>query len=487
MLNFFKILIITIYCISGISFANEEKIKNIDKIRKAIVTINSRVPVAAYLGTGSWSGTGFIVDAKEGFLVTNNHVVGKASVGTYFVTFHTGRQAEAKVAYYDLYADFAVLKVEPSELPEDFEVIEFTDEKPALGAEVFIVGNTEGQGFSFHSGYLSDLYEISGEMPQGSYVINMNTAGGASGSPILNIDNKAIGVLYGGGKTHSLALKGAYVTHILKDLRANTTPSRKHIGVITELYSLDNAVKHRNFPKDEMNNYLKEFPDARNRVIVVHSTVPGGTAEAQGIIAGDIIREIDGKKIGADLCAFDLALNLAKKDKVTLTIIRNGKKINKEVALYDIEKNKVSKMIDFAGGLFFEADDLVAAKFGIGLGKVALANVQTGSSFSSIKEMFTNEYKSVYRLQIKALNGDKINSLDDLVSSVNKALKQKYINIEYVNFQPFYPQFSTAGGFISSKENLMQDITFDSIDDKPRILKFDDTKYEWTSSVVEKK
>ena len=44
-------------------------------------------------------------------------------------------------------------------------------------------------------------------MPQGSYVINMNSTGGASGSPVLNNDNKAVGVLYGGGKTHSLALK----------------------------------------------------------------------------------------------------------------------------------------------------------------------------------------------------------------------------------------------------------------------------------------
>lgn len=166
--------------------------KEIEKIRKSIVTINSRVPVSAYQNTGSWSGTGFIVDGKKGFLVTNSHVVGRVSVGTYFITFHNGQQAEAKVVYYDQYADFAVMQINPEEFPAEFEVVEFTNEIPTLGSDVFIVGNTEGQGFSFHNGHLSDLYEINGEMPQGSYVINMNSTGGASGSPGLCCMNKIL-------------------------------------------------------------------------------------------------------------------------------------------------------------------------------------------------------------------------------------------------------------------------------------------------------
>ena len=103
-------------------------------------------------------------------------------------------QAEAKVAYYDHYADFAILKINPQELPEQVEKIEFSNKEPSLGDEVFIVGNTEDQGFSFHSGYLSDLFDINGQMPQGSYVINMNTTGGASGSPVINSESKAIGI-----------------------------------------------------------------------------------------------------------------------------------------------------------------------------------------------------------------------------------------------------------------------------------------------------
>ncbi len=477
MLNFLKVFALSIVFLTGTVNASDINIKNIEKIRKSIVSINSRVPVSAYKNPGSWIGTGFLVDGKNGLLVTNNHVVGRASIGTYFATFHNGQQAEAKLVYYDMYADFAIMRVDSAELPVDFEIVEFTDDAPKLGAKVFIVGNTEGQGFSFHDGYLSDLFEISGEMPQGSYVINMNSTGGASGSPILNADNKAIGVLYGGGKTHSLALKGAYIQHVLKELNSDREfPNRKHIGIITQLTSLDKAVKHRSFPKNEMDKYLKDFPDARNRAIIVRSTLPGGTAESL-IKPGDIIWQVDGKQIGADLCMFDLLLSQTKNDKAIFTIFRDGKKIEQEIALYDLNNNKISRMLDFAGGLFFQADDYISAKAGVPLGSVVLANVQTGSSFSSIPEMFVQDYKNLYRIQIKTFNGDTIKSLDDLIFSMNKAIKQKYINIEYQNYLPYSANF--GGDWISAQEHLMQDITFDSIDNKPRVLKFDNVKSEW--------
>jgi S1-C subfamily serine protease len=481
MLKIIKIFLISLILNNAV-YASAEKIKDLEKIKQAIVTINSRVPVAAYQNTGSWSGTGFIADLKKGFIITNNHVVGRAAVGTYFITFHNGQQAEAKVAYYDQYADFAILKINPEELPSQIDKIEFSSKKPTLGDEVFIVGNTEDQGFSFHNGYLSDLFDISGQMPQGSYVINMNTTGGASGSPIINSENKAIGVLYGGGKTHALALKSSYVTDVLNSLKDNKLPQRKHIGIISALYSLDKAVKHRNFPTLEMTSYINKFPDARNRIITARSVIAGSTAQ-NIIMPGDIIWAVNNIELGGDLTILDQTMNEAK-DTITLTIFRNGQKLDKEIKLYDLEKTKVFKMLDFAGAIFFEVDDYAAAKSGIPIGSVAIANVQTGSSFSSIPEMFIQNYKSVYRLVVESMNNQKIETLDDLAKVVNNAIKQKFINITYKNHQPYFTTFDQESGFVSSQEQLMQDITFDSIDTKPRILIYDQTLNEWISKEI---
>jgi len=481
MLKIIKIFLISLILNNAV-YASAEKIKDLEKIKQAIVTINSRVPVAAYQNTGSWSGTGFIADLKKGFIITNNHVVGRAAVGTYFITFHNGQQAEAKVAYYDQYADFAILKINPEELPSQIDKIEFSSKKPTLGDEVFIVGNTEDQGFSFHNGYLSDLFDISGQMPQGSYVINMNTTGGASGSPIINSENKAIGVLYGGGKTHALALKSSYVTDVLNSLKDNKLPQRKHIGIISALYSLDKAVKHRNFPTLEMTSYINKFPDARNRIITARSVIAGSTAQ-NIIMPGDIIWAVNNIELGGDLTILDQTMNEAK-DTITLTIFRNGQKLDKEIKLYDLEKTKIFKMLDFAGAIFFEVDDYAAAKSGIPIGSVAIANVQTGSSFSSIPEMFIQNYKSVYRLVVESMNNQKIETLDDLAKVVNNAIKQKFINITYKNHQPYFTTFDQESGFVSSQEQLMQDITFDSIDTKPRILIYDQTLNEWISKEI---
>lgn len=482
MLKIIKIFLIILILNNGAYASNATNIKDLEKIKQAIVTINSRVPVSAYQNTGSWSGTGFIADLKKGFIITNNHVIGRAAVGTYFITFHNGQQAEAKVAYYDQYADFAILKINPEELPSQIDKIEFSSKKPTLGDEVFIVGNTEDQGFSFHNGYLSDLFDISGQMPQGSYVINMNTTGGASGSPIINSENKAIGVLYGGGKTHALALKSSYVTDVLNSLKDNKSPQRNHIGIISALYSLDKAVKHRNFPTLEMTSYINKFPDARNRIITARSVIAGSTAQ-NIIMPGDIIWAVNNKELGGDLTILDQTMNEAK-DSITLTIFRNGQKLDKEVKLYDLEKTKIFKMLDFAGAIFFEVDDYAAAKSGIPIGSVAIANVQTGSSFSSIPEMFIQNYKSVYRLVVESMNNQKIVTLDDLAKVVNNAIKQKFINITYKNHQPYFTTFDQESGFVSSQEQLMQDITFDSIDTKPRILIYDQTLNEWISKEI---
>lgn len=483
MLKIIKVFTASLIFIVYSASADVAKIKDIEKIKQATVTINSRVSVSAYADTGSWYGTGFITDIEDGIIVTNAHVVGRGAIGTYFVTFHNGKQAEARPIYYDAYADFAILKVEKSELPIEIQKIEFTDKLPKIGDDIFIVGNAEGQGFSMHSGYLSDLYDINGDMPQGSYVINMNTTGGASGSPILNDENKAIGILYGAGQTYALGLKGSYLQYALKSLKVGKEPSRKHIGIITELYSLDKAVKHRLFPKEEVEQYIKKYPDARNRVVSVYTILPGSTAETT-ILPGDIIWEIDGRAVSSDLTVLDDAMNIATKDEVELVIYRNGEKLKKAVKLYDINKNKVSSMLDFAGALFFEVDDFATSKSGIPLGSIALANVQTGSSFSAIPEMYVQNYKNIYRLVIKAINGHQIHSLEDVIKSINPAIKQKFINVTYKNYQPYFPKFGGDRGFISAHEDLVEDITFDSIDTSPRLLKFNEVTSQWINEEI---
>jgi S1-C subfamily serine protease len=457
---------------------------SIEKIKNAIVTIDTRVAVSAYQDPGSWGGTGFIVDKKQGLILTNNHVIGRASIGNYFVTFQNGRQSDAKLIYYDSWQDYAFLQVNIDEIPDSAVEITFAKDKPKLDQKVFIVGNNEGREFSFHDGYISGLYEIDGEMPQGSYIVNLNSAGGSSGSPLINDNNEAIGIIYGGSKTYSMALQGDYIKAALTQIQAGSIPVRRHIGIMTSPYSLDKAVKHKAFPKEMMEQYIKKFPNARNKIIAVYKVIAGSPAE-NILEAGDIIWEVSGVQIGPDLCLMDRLMDKASDAKVNITIYRNGRRIEQKLQLYDINDNKVEKIIEFAGALFFESDDLFSSKTGVPLKKPAIKNVQTGSPLSVIPVAFYQDYKNIYRLQILGINQYMINNLADLERNIPAIASEKFLNMKFKNYQPYYPHFSYQdNGFISAQEVLQVDVELDNINSNPRILKFDPIAHEWVGENI---
>ncbi|HJD65612.1 S1C family serine protease [Rickettsia bellii] len=479
-----KILfIVNLFLLNNIVLASPEISSTIfEKAKKAIVTIDTRIAVSAYEDTNSWTGTGFINDKKNGYIITNTHVIGLSAIGTYFVTFYNGEQAEAKLIYYDIWQDYAVLKVAGNDIPESAMEIPFSNESPTLNQKVFVVGNTEAQGFSFHTGYLSDLYNIDGMMPQGTYIINLNVTGGASGSPVLNDKIEAIGVLYGGGKTYSLALHGDYVIRTLESLKNNKEPIRQHMGIISDLYSLNKAVRHNNFPKEEMDKYIKKFPDSRNRVISVKTVLAGSPAE-KVLKAGDIIWAINDKELGGNLAMFDREMDNSKNAVTKLVIFRDGKKLEQTVNLYNVNNNKISRMVNFGGAIFFEVDDYFSNKSGIPLKSLAIASVQSGSSFSSIPTFFTKDYKNVYRLQIFEMKDLKLNNLDDLIKLMPNITKDKFITIRFKNYQPYYAHFG-YNEIISSHDEMSADITLDSIDTKPYILKYNNVSYEWNTENI---
>lgn len=477
MRNIAKYLYISVFLvIFSCDILAENNQRNLTKIKKAIVTIDSRISLSAYGREGNWSGTGFVVDIEEGLVVTNSHVSGTGTIGTYFVTFENGQQAEAKLVYYDSFADVAVLKILTEDMPSDVTVIEFSDKSPKIGDEVFVISNADGQGFSFHKGHIGDLCSIDGDMPQASYIINMNVTGGASGSPILNSENKAIGILYGGGKTYSIAAKSFYVQHILNSLlKHKKIPTRNHVGIISKLTSLDKAHKHQKFPKNVMSEYIKKFPDARNRVVSV-KTLLNGSPATDVLLPGDIIWKVNGVDVSADLSVVDDQMNKSPTEAL-FSIYRDGKFLEKTVKTYDLNKNQVTKILDFAGALFFQVDEILSKKSGLPLGSVVIVNVKAGSSFSTIPEMYIDNNKSHYRIKIDKIEGYEIKSLDSVMKIINKLISKRYISVDYTNYLPYEPSFGAY--FVTSQEKLRQDIMFDSIDNKPRILLFDSNKNSW--------
>lgn len=476
MQKIFKLFILSFIVILNSSiFANEINITTLDKLKRAVVSIDARISKAAYISVGSWLGTGFVIDKVNGLIITNNHVLGPASIGSYIITFSNGEQIEAKPLYYDIWQDYAILKVEPSELPSEIEQINFSKELVKPSDEVYVVGNAEGQGFSYHLGHVSNTNEISGAMPQGSYIVNLNTMGGASGSPVVNSKNEAIGILYGGAKTYAIALKSSYIIPALESIKQGSVPVHKHIGIISNLYSLNKAVRHRNFPKDVMVDFLKKFPLANNKVIVVDRFIKG-TEASTFLKVGDIIWEANNIPVGGDLAVLDKAMN-ESNELINLTVYRGSDKITVKVPVYDVNDNKITSMISFGGANFYQADDMISARTGVAIGSLVATNIDEGASFSDISTKWQSEYKSFYSLNLTSINNVNVKNLNDLVQAIPNAIDQKFITIEYNNFYPYHQSF--GGDLISAQTNYIKDISLDSVDSSAKLLKLNSNSLEW--------
>jgi hypothetical protein len=345
---------------------------------------------------------------------------------------------------------------------------------------VFVIGNNEGKSFSIHTGSITGLYEINGAMPQHSIRLSLNTTGGSSGSPIMNQQGEAIALNYGGSDTYALGLHPAYLRYALGFIEKGETPVRKHIGVISEIYSLNEAAKYRGFPTEIVQAYTAKFPLAMGNAIQVSRTLVNSPAHGK-LLAGDIIWAVDGKEIGPNLIDLDLALNIAKQDSIRLTIYRYGQKQDITIPLYNLEDHKITQMVSFGGTIFFEADDCFSDRVGVTAKTLTFALAQASTTFDQIKPYFPTDQGRVFALQVLAIDQKPVLSLDQLVQMIPAYIQEKYFTINYINY---LPRRSFDDWYIFGPRYATSDVYYDENAPEARIFTLDQQKMEWESKIV---
>jgi serine protease Do len=236
------------------------------------------------------SGTGFIV-SKDGYILTNNHVVADADKVT--VTLLDKRSFEAKVIGRDPTTDVAVIKVDGTDLP----VASLGDDNTArVGQWVVAIGNPLGLDFTVTAGIISakgrplngilgGRYEIT-DYIQTDAAINP----GNSGGPLVNIRGEVIGInsaiasstgFYAG---YGFAIPVSLAKQVMEDLIAYGKVRRAVIGV-----AIDNAAA-----ADAKAAGLKNVTGVLVRTYSFDPT-DESPAKKAGIEPGDVIIAADGK------------------------------------------------------------------------------------------------------------------------------------------------------------------------------------------------
>ena len=297
---------------------------------KKTVTVNTYNPLEELLYGRSGGqekresgslGSGFVV-SKDGYVVTNNHVIDGAD--EIYVKFSNGREYRTKLVGTSPEVDIAVLKIDSN---ETFKPLEFANsDQVQIGQWSIAFGNPLGLNDSMTVGIVSAAGRSSLGIEEIENFIQTDAAinQGNSGGPLIDITGKVIGVntaIYsqsGGSVGIVFAIPANLVTTVKDSIIATGKFEKPYIGIY--LGNLDaDKVKALN---------LKS-----SNGVFIAGTVPNGPAAAAGITKNDIITAVDGKEVNsAGAFVGEIA---AKKvgQSVKLTISRNGKTSEVSVTL----------------------------------------------------------------------------------------------------------------------------------------------------------
>lgn len=347
-------------------------------------------------------GSGVIL-TKDGYIVTNNHVIEKAD--EIQVTLNDNRVFTATLVGADSNTDLALIKIEGDEFP----VVPMGDsDELKLGEWVLAVGNPFNLTSSVTAGVVSaksrkiGIYEGGESIEsfiQTDAAINMGNSGGA----LVNVRGELVGInaalesptgTYAG---YGFAIPTTIVKKVVADLKEYGTVQRAMLGI-----SGGDVLQMR---QDSRNKDI-DFGDAIDGVYV-SGVLDGGGALAAGIKEGDIITAINGKKIKTMNELQETIVQYRPGDKVSVTVLRDKKEKKFDVELKNSRGNtEIVKDadIELLGATFQEVPEQTRRQLNIGYG-VQVSDVKNGL----LKDQGVQRGYIILRI-----NNQQIKSVDDV-------------------------------------------------------------------------
>jgi serine protease DegQ len=265
----------------------------------------------------SASGSGVVIDAAEGIVVTNNHVVEGGQ--TFTVDLNDGRLFDAVLVGSDKATDIAVLKIEPKGRPLDLAQVEVVDSDTLRTGDLsFAVGYPLGLDQTLTMGVISGLGRSGlGDAVEDYIQTDAAVNSGNSGGPLLDSRGRLIGINtsilsggFGGGNDGiAFAVPTRIMMVVVDQLRTTGEVQRGRIGAILGSLGAERA---------------RDLGLGVIRGAVVEDVMPGSPAERAELMAGDIITRIEGRPVfnaGSVLATVGIA---APGSRLNLDYTRDG-------------------------------------------------------------------------------------------------------------------------------------------------------------------
>ncbi len=272
-------------------------------------------------------GSGFVI-SKEGLILTNNHVVEKAT--EIKIKLQTGKEYDAKLVGRDPKTDLALIKVKPD---KDFPKPEALGDSDALrvGDWVMAVGNPFGLGHTVTTGIISAKSRILGAGPYDDFLqTDAAINPGNSGGPLFNMDGEVIGIntaIIAQGQGIGFAIPVNMAKELLPQLKKGKIV-RGWLGIMIQ---------------DITPELAKSFGIKNDKGVLISDIVKGSPAEKAGLMRGDVILRFDDKEIENAHKLSQLAAATPPGTLTKIDFLRNGqeKTISLKVGTMPQEEQKI--------------------------------------------------------------------------------------------------------------------------------------------------
>ena len=274
-------------------------------------------------------GSGVIINAKKGYIVTNNHVIHNAD--EIMITLKDGRQIKAKKLGSDADSDIALLQIDANNLTE----IKIADsDKLRVGDFAVAIGSPFGLGQTVTSGIVSALGRSGLDIENYEDFIQTDAAinSGNSGGALVNLRGELIGINTAiiGPNGGNIGIGFAIPSNMMDNLTTQIIEyGEVHRGIL--------GVSGRSVNSDLANAMALET----NQGGFIEQVMPNSAAEEAGIKPGDVIIKVNGKNVKTFHELRGKIGSMGAGKKVNLTIVRNGNEQKLTVKLKQSKSNNI--------------------------------------------------------------------------------------------------------------------------------------------------
>ncbi|MFZ9967879.1 MAG: trypsin-like peptidase domain-containing protein, partial [Steroidobacteraceae bacterium] len=389
----------------------------------------------------STQATGFVVDAERGLILTNRHVVTPGPV-TARAIFQNREEVVLQAVYRDPVHDFGFYRYDPASLR--FAAPRALRLHPAgarVGTDIRVLGNDAGEQLSILAGTLARIDREAPDYGPGKYndfntfylQAASSTSGGSSGSPVIDVTGKVVGLNAGGstGAASSFYLPLARVARALALLQSGQAVTRGTLQVVFR-YTPYDQLRRLGLTAETERRHRKLFP-ARTGMLVVAEVQPSSEAAGQ-LEVGDILTALDGSPV-AEFDALAAQLDDSVGSRVSVEVERGGLARRVDLRVVDLETLSPASLLELGDTVLHDLSWQMARHLNLPVRGVYVANpgfllTQAGVPRGAV---------------IQELEGRPVVALDDLVEALAAVPQDQLVQVRYVRpEEPLNPRVSAV-------------------------------------------